>query len=193
MDIFQSPQFDNRIHDLLTRFHVPGAAFAIVQNDTTASKGFGWASLGSNFDRPVTADTLFDMASVSKSLTAASVALLIDDDEKYPQLQWESTMSSLLPDDFVMAGSGYTDNVTVEDILSHRSGFPRHDFSLMGERSSTPDTPKSVTRNLRNLEVAAPIRTKFLYSNIMFTVASYLVEVLSGISFVEFLHEHFFR
>jgi len=70
-------------------------------------------------------DTLFDIASASKSLTAASVALLIYDDVNYPDVKWESTISKLLPDDFVMPTDEYTKAVTIEDILSHRSGMAR--------------------------------------------------------------------
>lgn len=88
-----------------------------------ASAGYGYADVESS--KPCTADTLFDIASSSKSLTAAAVALLIDDDEKYPEVQYEAIMSRLLPDDFVMPSAEYTESVTVEDILSHRSGMAR--------------------------------------------------------------------
>lgn len=92
-------------------------------------------------------------------------------------------MSRLLRDDFVPAGLQYTENVTIEDILSHRSGMPGHDESYLGTNTATPDTPKSVTRNLRNL----PLRSEYQYCNMMYTVASYMVEVLSGEQFAEFL------
>lgn len=49
--------------------------------------------------------------------------IAVDDDEKYPEVQYEAIMSSLLPEDFVMSEEGYTENVTVEDILSHRTGM----------------------------------------------------------------------
>lgn len=103
--------------------HVPGLAIAVVQNETVASAGFGHASLTP--PNPCTPDTLFDIASASKSLTAASVGLLVSDDQKYPDVKYDAMMSTLLPDDFVMSGEGYTEGVTVEDILSHRSGLPR--------------------------------------------------------------------
>lgn len=105
----------------MKQHHVPGLAIAIVQNETIASAGYGKASLDPS--KPCTADTLFDIASASKSLTAASVGLLVHDDKKYPEVQYEATMSSLLPDDFVMSGEGYTGGVTVEDVLSHRTGM----------------------------------------------------------------------
>lgn len=61
---------------------------------------------------------------MSKSFTAAAVALLVDDNEKYPELQWTTPVSKLLTEDFVLADQQHTENVTVEDILSHRSGMP---------------------------------------------------------------------
>jgi hypothetical protein len=68
-----------------------------------------------------------------------------------------------------------------------------HDNSYMGIRAAQPDTPKSITRNLRNLPVAAPIRAKYLYCNMMYTVATHLVEVKSQQSFSEFLDERLFQ
>lgn len=68
-----------------------------------------------------------------------------------------------------------------------------HNNSYLSPRAAYPDDARSVTRNLRNLPVCAPIRTKYVYCNIMFTVATYLVEKKSGISFSDFLHSHFFQ
>lgn len=119
MDLFNSPAFSSHVEELIKKYHVPGLAIAIVHKDVTASKAFGLAS----FDppRPMTTDTLLDIASASKSLTAASVALLVADD-KYPEVTYEAEMTKLLPGEFVMPGHGY-EGVTVEDILSHRSGL----------------------------------------------------------------------
>lgn len=121
MDLFHSPSFPHHVEELMKLHHVPGLAIAIVQNQTVSSAGYGNASIDP--PKPCTADTLFDIASASKSLTAASVGLLVNDDEKYHDVQYDTAMSSLLPDDFVMSGEGYTEGVTVEDILSHRSGM----------------------------------------------------------------------
>ena len=190
MDLFNSAAFDARVHDLMSEWPAPGLAIAIVQNSTVASKAFGQANL--NHATPMTTNTLFDIASCSKSFTAASIALFVENDD-YPYVEWDSTMSSLLPDDFAYPGTDYTNNVTVEDILSHRSGMPGHDFAWLGAVADRPSTPQSITRDLRNLAVAAPIRSKFIYSNMMYIVASYLVEQLSGSTFEQYLHDYIFR
>lgn len=121
MNLLNTDEFTAHINDLLQRHHVPGLAIATVHNGTVASAGYGYASL--NPPKKCTADTLFDIASASKSLTAASVGLLVED-KNYPHVQWEATMKSLLPDDFVMPTQEQTDGVTVDDVLGHRTGMP---------------------------------------------------------------------
>jgi CubicO group peptidase (beta-lactamase class C family) len=121
MNLIKSSAFHGYIEELMTEHHVPGLAMAIVHKNKIDSIGFGKACLDPS--RPCTAETLFDVASLAKSLTAASIGLLVADDENYPEVRYETVMSSLLPEDFVMPGTGYTEGVTVEDILSHRSGM----------------------------------------------------------------------
>ena len=121
MDFLGTPQFATYVQKLLDQHHVPGLAISIAHNQVIDSAGFGKASLHSS--RDCTPDTLFDIASASKSLTAAAVAVLISDNEKHPLVQWESPMASLLPKEFIMPG-GEHDDVTVEDVLSHRTGMP---------------------------------------------------------------------
>jgi CubicO group peptidase (beta-lactamase class C family) len=123
MDMFHSPAFHAHVEDLLKQHHVPGLAVALVQNETVDSVGYGQASLDP--PRPCTADTLFDIASSSKSLTAACVALLVDDNETYPGVQWDTPMSTLLPGEFEMPARHYTENVTIDDVLGHRTGMAR--------------------------------------------------------------------
>lgn len=191
MDFFHSNAFAERVRTLMQKHHVPGLAVAIVHRDKVASLAFGKASMDPEV--PFTTDTLFDMASCSKSLTAASVALLLSDEEQFPNLQYETPVSKLLPEDFVLPKQSYTDDVTVEDILSHRSGMPRHDTSYLGPQAAHPDTTESVTRSLRDLPLAAPIRSKFMYNNMMYTVAAHLVAKTSSMSFSDFLEEKFFQ
>ena len=122
MDFVRSTTFSALVTDLLRQNKIPGLSIAIVHNNEIASKGYGITNLADG--SPCTGGTLFDIASCSKSLTAAAVALLVDD-EKHPDIQYDALMSDLLPDDFVMAEQGYTDRITVQDILSHKTGMAR--------------------------------------------------------------------
>lgn len=121
MDHFHSRKFSDRVKELMDQFHAPGIAVAIVHNGMTAAVGFGKASLDPAKD--CTPYTLFDIAASSMSLTAASVGLLVGDNVKYPLVQYTTPVSTLLPGDFEMPGKGYTEDVTVEDILTHRTGM----------------------------------------------------------------------
>lgn len=122
MDFFETEKFRSRVEALMKRHHYPGIAIAVVHNDEIKSAGFGLATVDP--PAPCTADTLFDIASSSKSLTGASVALLTTD-EAYPNVQWDTPMSQMLPGDFIMSSPKHTEEVTLDDIIGHRSGMPR--------------------------------------------------------------------
>jgi CubicO group peptidase (beta-lactamase class C family) len=108
-------------------------------------------------------------------------------------LHWTTPVSKLLPDDFVLPDPELTKEVTIEDILSHRTGIASHDDSYRGVLAKHPDNAKSMTRNLRNLPFVKPLRTGYIYSNIMFTVATHLVETVSGESYAAFLRRHLWQ
>lgn len=142
-DTHTTAEFDQLVQKTIEDWKVPGVAIAIVHKDEifvkvflllnlnpkyivvkvkySGSQGYGLASCSGD---QVTADTLFDCASLSKSLTAAAVSLLVDDNKKYPGVDWSTPVSRLLRDDFVLEDPYATENVTIEDILSHRSGMP---------------------------------------------------------------------
>ncbi|KAJ4256155.1 hypothetical protein NW762_009232 [Fusarium torreyae] len=189
MDLFNSLNFDRHVKDLMRQNRVPGLSIAIVYGERVQSAGYGFASTADQV--PCTADTLFDVASSSKSLTAAAVALLVDDDN-FPEVQYDSIMSELLPDDFVLSDDSYTKCVTLDDLLGHRTGMPGHDDSYIGVRAAQPDNARSITRNLRNLAHAVPPRSRYIYCNMMYTVLTHLIEVKAGQTFGNFLQQHIF-
>ncbi|KAK5991463.1 D-aminopeptidase-like protein [Cladobotryum mycophilum] len=189
MDWFNSPDFRRRAEEVMKMHHLPGFSIAILQDGQVASLAFGQAILDP--PTPCTTNTLFDIASCSKSLTGVSVGLLVED-EKHPEVQWDAPVSKLLPEDFVMPDEEHTRTVTVDDIISHRSGMPRHDLSYMGPNAEHPDNAKSVTRSLRYLPLSATLRTKWQYNNMMFTVGAHLVEEKTQQSFSNFLEERIF-
>lgn len=131
----------------------------------------------------MTPDTLFYMGSTTKSFTAAALSLLVDEANASVPVSFDTPVSSLMRDEFVLSDDWATAHITIEDALSHRTGYPRHDLSRHA------DTAAQSTRNLRNLPMAAEPRTKFLYCNLMFGAMGHLISVLSGSPLVEFLRE----
>ncbi|KAI0121106.1 penicillin-binding protein [Xylariales sp. AK1849] len=175
-----TPELERYIHDVMESFHAPGMAIAIVQGNETWAKGFGYASLPST---PVTPHTLFSTGSTTKSFTAAGISLLIENTSDYSSIKWTTPVSSLLREDFVLSDGWATEHITIEDVLSHRTGYPRHDLVLV-------KTTKDIVRNLRNLPMSAEPRAKFQYNNQMFATAGYLIETLTGLSLSAFFHEY---
>jgi CubicO group peptidase (beta-lactamase class C family) len=118
------------------------------------------------------------------------MALLVDDNENFPQIQWDSLVHQLIPDDFVLADSYATNHVTIEDILSHRTGLPRHDLSYGNAQKATA---RDIVRSLRHLPLTAELRTKFQYNNIMFVVAAHIIQTVTGQYLGDFLTERIWR
>ncbi|PIA92846.1 hypothetical protein CB0940_04690 [Cercospora beticola] len=173
INLFKSEPFKNRVNNLLAEWHVLGFSIAIVSNKKVSSQGFGLASLDPEIP--------------------SAVGLLVEDNEKYEAVKWDAKMHDLLPEDSVLNEDSFTEEVTVEDILSHRSGVPGHDDAFFGLRSKTPDSVKTITRKLRHLPISKPLRTEYQYSNTMFAVATHLVETLTGKTFGEFIEKSFLR
>ena len=143
-------------------------------------KGFGHAVIPS---LPVTPQTLFYCGSTTKSFTAAAMSLLVDDKERFPDIGWDTPVSSLIRDDFVLADAWATDHITLEDALSHRTGYPGH---TMGINNSDP---RECVRRLRHLPMSAEPRTTWQYSNYMFTAVGHVIETLTGQWLGDFLRE----
>jgi CubicO group peptidase (beta-lactamase class C family) len=123
---------------------------------------------------PVTPSTLFWCGSTTKSFTAAAVSLLIDESENYSSIAWDSPVVNFLREDWLLSDDWATEHITLEDALSHRTGYPRHDFARI-----THDYPTMV-RNFRNLPMSAEPRVKFQYNNLMFGTIGFLVSKLTG-------------
>ncbi|KAF6824029.1 penicillin-binding protein [Colletotrichum musicola] len=168
-----SKDLDGYIEGLMKEWNVPGLSVSIVDGDETWAKGYGYATFNST---PATPHTLYYTGSTTKSFTAAGISLLIDNATSYGGLLdrgWQTPVSSILREDFVLSDDWATAHVTLEDALSHRTGYPRHDLA------SQPTTREEV-RSLRNLPMSAEPRQKFQYCNKMFGVAGYLIETLTG-------------
>ncbi|KAL7622529.1 hypothetical protein AAE478_008036 [Parahypoxylon ruwenzoriense] len=181
--------FGTFAREALERWHVPGVAVAVVDGDEMWAEGYGAAALPST---PVTPSTLFYTGSTTKAFTAAVVSLLIDSgnysDSFGAALGWQTPISRLIGDDFAL-GEGHeweAAHLTLEDALSHRTGFPRHDKALgrwYGGRDSPEKhrgTVRDVARGLRYLPMATEPRAAWRYCNLMFMVVSHAVQSLTG-------------
>ena len=160
----------------------PSMALGVVKDGKIElCEAFGYADVEAG--RKADADTLYQIGSCSKAFTAALVAILVDQGK----LDWDTPIQKYVPevrfyDDFTTA------NVTLRDLLCHRTGLPRHEYSWYG----TDFDKATLVHNLRYLEPNQPIRSKFQYNNQCFILAGYIVERVTGKSFEENLDAYIF-
>jgi CubicO group peptidase (beta-lactamase class C family) len=160
----------------LVEYAVPGAAVALVQDGRlTLAEGFGVRDLATG--APTTADTIFQLASVSKTFTAATVAALVD----RKRLGWEQPMVSVLPG-FRLA-DGYAGTwVNARDLLTHRAGFPAFFGDLFDHLGYDR---ADVLRRIRYVKPATSFRDRAAYSNIGYFLAGELAAKAGGQPFAE--------
>lgn len=156
--------FDDFVATALKDWNVPGVAVAVVQDgQVILSKGYGWRDTAKQI--PVTPQTLFAIGSATKSFTVTSLGVLVD----RGKLDWDQPVRGYLPN-FRMFDEFTTERMTPRDLVTHRSGLPRHDLVWY----NSPLSRKEIFEHLRYLEPSKDFRTTFQYQNLMFMTAGYL-------------------
>ncbi|KAJ5820097.1 Peptidase S12 Pab87-related C-terminal [Penicillium riverlandense] len=169
-------EFDALVKEQLELWKVPGLTIAIVHGANTYSKAYGFAELP---DKKMTTDALFSTCSTTKAFTAAATSMAIQDSKATASpFDWDTPMSALIPEDFVLADDYYTKNVTIEDLLSHRSGMAPYMWVPTCNKKDV--TVRETVRSLRNLPLSQPLRTKFQYNNHGYIAVSHALEKLTG-------------
>src|SRR5215471_9805898 len=165
------------VAEQLAAWEVPGCAVAAVRGGKVELAG-GWGLRDREAGLPVTQDTLFAIGSVTKAFTATTVGALVDEG----LLEWNQPLRDYVPgvrlDDLVVS-----DRLTIVDLLSHRSGLPRHDLTWLGH----PDRSRAeLVRRLRFLPLSRDLREQIQYCNLGYLVAGHVVEALSGVPWEDF-------
>ena len=151
-------------------FDVPGCAAIVVKgNDVVATFASGQRDVDAK--EAVGPDTLFAIGSSTKAFTTALLAMLVDDGK----LDWDQPVRRWLPE-FALADAVVGERLTPRDLVTHRSGMPRHDLVWYG---ATFDRGEMVSR-LRHLPLNRDLRTDFQYNNLMYLTAGHLAERVGG-------------
>ncbi|HPS80050.1 MAG TPA: serine hydrolase, partial [Thermoanaerobaculaceae bacterium] len=162
---------DHDVDVALATLGVPGLAIAVVSpSRVIMARGFGWRDVEERL--PVTPDTVFPIGSATKSFTSFVLATLADEHK----VDFFAPVRDVLPD-FRLLDPLATERATVADLLTHRTGVPRHDAVWFGH--VTPTRSELVAR-LQYLQPSARFRGKFQYSNLMYVAAGRLAEVATG-------------
>jgi CubicO group peptidase (beta-lactamase class C family) len=181
-----STAIDNLVAKSMKAFDVPGMAVAIVKDGKVIhSKGYGIRSLRG--PAKVDEHTLFGIASNSKAFTSAALGILIDEG----QLSWDTKVRDVIPE-FKLYSPFVTEEFTVRDLLTHRSGLGLGAGDLMFFPDSSDFTLHDVIHNLRYLKAVSSFRTKYDYDNNLYIVAGEVVQRVSGKSWEEFVEQRIF-
>jgi CubicO group peptidase (beta-lactamase class C family) len=174
---------DRIIEETRRAFQAPGIAAAIVTKDKVIySKGFGVKALGSS--DAVTTDTRFAIGSTTKAFTTAAMGLLVDEGK----MNWDDPVRQHVPY-FRLSDPLADANVTMRDIVCHRTGLSRNDLLWFG----SPWSREEIIRKIGLVPLAKPFRSAYQYQNIMFLTAGVAVGRIAGSSWEEFVESRLFR
>ncbi len=152
-------------------WNVPGFAIGIVfDGEVVFAEGFGRRNIES--DLPVTPQTIFAIGSASKAFTTFAMATLVDEGK----MEWDRPVMSYLPK-FRLYDDYATTRMTPRDLVTHRSGLPRHDLAWYNNRTLSRE---QMIERLQHYEPNKQFRETFQYNNMMFLTAGYLVGHLTG-------------
>src|ERR1044072_4826736 len=175
--------FDSYMEQVMKDWNAPGIGIGIVMGDKLVfAKGYGYRDYGKKL--PYTTTTTQPIASNTKLFTSVAVGLLVEDGK----LRWDEPIKQFVPS-IRFYNDDLDRSVTIRDMLSHRTGVTRHD-SIWYKSSFTR---RELWDRLRYLEPTAPLRTKFLYNNLMFTAAGQVVEEFSGQKWEHFVQKRIFN
>lgn len=167
---------------VMKTFDVPGIAIAIVKDGKViVARGFGVRKLGE--PAPVDGKTLFEIASNSKAFTAAALAMLVDEGK----LDWDDPVTKHLPD-FQMYDAYVTHEMTVRDLLTHRSGLGLGAGDLLWWPTTSFSTDE-IIQKLRYIRPATSFRGSYAYDNLLYIVAGKIVAQKAGKPWGEVVRE----
>ncbi len=188
---YSQPLTSGAIDTLVTRsmkaFDVPGIAVAVIKDGKVIhSKGYGVRSL--NTMKPVDENTLFGIASNSKAFTAAALGILVDEGK----IKWDDKVRNYIPE-FKLYIPWVTEEFTIRDLLTHRSGLGLGAGDLMFFPDSSDFTLKDILHNLQFLKPVSSFRTKYDYDNNLYIVAGEVIARVSGESWDDFVEERIMK
>ena len=178
-------KLDKYFQTSLTAWNIPGMSIAIVKDDSLVfAKGYGVRDIDTK--EAVDENTLFAIASNSKSFTSAALAILVDEGK----LKWDDKVIDYLSY-FKLYDPYVTHSMTIRDLLSHRSGLKTFSGDLIWYGSS--HSREEVIRRAGFLKPKYSFRTEFGYSNIMYLAAGEIIPIICNTSWDDFVKTRFFK
>ena len=171
--------FDAFMEKTLKDWNAPGIGVGIVVNDKLVfAKGYGYRDYEKRL--PITASTLFPIASNTKLFTAVAAGFLVEEGK----LTWDRPIRESIPS-IQFHDSTLNNSITLRDMLGHRTGITRHDTIWY----KSDFTTKELFERMKYLEPKEQPRQLFLYNNMMYAAAGYSIELQSGKTWADYVRE----
>ncbi|MBK9171097.1 MAG: serine hydrolase [Bryobacterales bacterium] len=162
---------------------VPGVAVAVVAGDRTVYlAGHGVREVGKT--PPVTPDTLFCIGSLTKAFTSAALGMLVDEG----RLRLDDSVRRYLPW-FTLADPLAAEQVTIRDLLLHRTGLDRHDLLWSG----APWSLEESVRRIGHVPLSYGFRSRYSYQNVMYNAAGLVIAAAAGMPWHEYVERRILR
>jgi CubicO group peptidase (beta-lactamase class C family) len=175
--------FDEVVDKSIAEMNVPGLAIAVVAGgEVVYAEGFGYRDVEEKL--PMTPDTLFAIGSTTKAMTATVLGMLADEGK----MEWDEPLVTYLPG-FRLSDPMTTARITPRDLVTHRSGLPRHDLLWYNNNDGTR---AEMIGRFAHLELTEDLRVKFQYNNLMYMTAGYLAGKLNGTTWEEAVDQRLF-
>lgn len=182
-----SKEIDNLVENSMKAFDVPGIAVGIIKDGKIIhAKGYGLRSLATK--QKTDENTLFGIASNSKAFTCATLGILVDEGK----IKWDDKVRDYIPE-FKLYNPYVTEEFTIRDLVTHRSGLGLGAGDLMFFPDSSDFELKDIIYNLRFLKQVSGFRTKYDYDNNLYIIAGEVVARVTGKSWDEFTDERIIR
>lgn len=177
-----SEKIDSLVEATLKTFDVPGISVGIYKDSVILEKGYGVRSLKTH--KPMNENTLVGIASNSKGFTCTALAMLVDEGK----LNWDDKVRKYIPE-FKLKDPFATEEFTIRDLVTHRSGLPLGAGDLMFFPDGNNFNVQDVINNVKFLEPETSFRTTFRYNNNMFIIAGEIIHRVSGSTWEEFIEK----
>jgi CubicO group peptidase (beta-lactamase class C family) len=176
--------FDKYVAAAAHDWHVPALAISVVKDDSLVfAKGYGVLQVG----KPTRADehTRFAIGSTTKAMTSAAIAMLVDEGK----LHFDDRVSKFIPE-LQLLDPWATRELTIRDLLTHRTGLPGTDLFWA---ASWQYSPAEVIRRLRYIQPSASFRSTWQYQNVMYALNGTIIERVSGMPWEKFVKQRIFE
>ncbi len=173
---------DTYINQYMKNWNVPGMAVVVIRNDSVILKRtVGRAAFNSKVN--IDEHTLFSIGSCTKAFTSTALLMLQDEkkiDIEKPVIDYYPTLQ--------LQDSALQKEVTIKDILSHRTGLERAEYIWYGADYNRTE----IMQRLKYVKKVAPLRNNFIYNNLMYALAGVIIENISGMKYEQFITDRLF-